>query len=141
MFSLSTMCLKFFFAHESMKRPASKVAEPAQIQPKSQFLFHKNLPPRDFSLMTLVSFEIFGALYMCISDSNINLDEKIYSYNILTNQCMGQISLFQKLPRELGMDFTTTISSLPIFIGGIRHIINPSEKVRKSSRPHKWMET
>ena len=24
-----------------------------QIQPKSQFLFHKNLPPRDFSIMTL----------------------------------------------------------------------------------------
>ena len=36
-----------------MKKPASKVAEPAQIQPKSQFLLHKNLPPRDFSLMTL----------------------------------------------------------------------------------------
>ena len=32
-----------------MKKPASKVAEPAQIQPKSQFLFPKNLPPRDFS--------------------------------------------------------------------------------------------
>ena len=31
----------------------SKVAEPAQIQPKSQFLFHKNLPPQDFSIMTL----------------------------------------------------------------------------------------
>ena len=25
----------------------------AQIQPKSQLLFHKNLPPRDFSIMTL----------------------------------------------------------------------------------------
>ena len=36
-----------------MKKTASKVAEPAQIQPKSQILFHKNLPPRDFSLMTL----------------------------------------------------------------------------------------
>ena len=36
-----------------MKKPASKVAEPAQIQPKSQFLFHKNLPPRDFSIITL----------------------------------------------------------------------------------------
>ena len=45
--------LKFFFAHENMKKPASKVAEPAHIQLKSQFLFHKNLPPRDFSLMTL----------------------------------------------------------------------------------------
>ena len=36
-----------------MKKMASKVAEPAQIQPKSQFLFHKNLLPRDFSIMTL----------------------------------------------------------------------------------------
>ena len=42
-----------FFAHENMKKPASKVAKPAQIQPKSQFLFHKNLPLRDFSIMTL----------------------------------------------------------------------------------------
>ena len=36
-----------------MKKPASKVAKPAQIQPKSQFLFHKNLPTGDFSIMTL----------------------------------------------------------------------------------------
>ena len=41
------MFLKILFAHENMKKPALKVAEPAQIQPKSQFLFHKNLPPRD----------------------------------------------------------------------------------------------
>ena len=54
MFSQSTMFLKLFFAHENMKKPASKVAKPAQIQPKSQFLFHKNLPPRDFSIMTLI---------------------------------------------------------------------------------------
>ena len=53
MFSPSKMFFNIFFAHENMKKPASKVAEPAQIQPKSQFLFHKNLPPRDFSLMTL----------------------------------------------------------------------------------------
>ena len=44
-----------FFAHENMKKPASKVAKPAQIQPKSQFLFHKNLPPRNFSIMTLIA--------------------------------------------------------------------------------------
>ena len=56
MFSLSTMFLKlFFFAHENMKKPASKVAKPAQIQPNSQFLFHKNLPPRDFSIRTLAA--------------------------------------------------------------------------------------
>ena len=47
------MSKKKIFAHENMRKPASKVAEPAQIQPKYQFLFHKNLPPRDFSLMTL----------------------------------------------------------------------------------------
>ena len=57
MFSPSTMFLKKNFAHENMKKPASKVAEPAQIQPKSQFLFHKNLPPRDFSIMTLISMD------------------------------------------------------------------------------------
>ena len=57
MFSPSTMFLIFFFAHENMKKPASKVAKPAQIQPKSQFLFHKNLPPRDFSIMTLIGTE------------------------------------------------------------------------------------
>ena len=38
-----------------MKKPASKVAGSAQIQPKSQFLFHKNLPPWDFTIMTLSS--------------------------------------------------------------------------------------
>ena len=47
------MFFKKNFAHENMKKPASKIAEPGQIQPKSQFLFHKNLPPRDFSIMTL----------------------------------------------------------------------------------------
>ena len=31
---------------------------PAQIQPKSQFLFHKNLPPRDFSIMTLYALTV-----------------------------------------------------------------------------------
>ena len=41
-----------------MKKPASKAAKPAQIQPKSQFLFHKNLPPRDFSIMTLSVNEV-----------------------------------------------------------------------------------
>ena len=38
------MFFEFFFAQENMQKPASKVAEPAQIQPKSQFLFHKKSP-------------------------------------------------------------------------------------------------
>ena len=53
-----------------MKKLASKVAHnrpkcvfslmpPAQIQLKSQFLFHKNLPPRDFSIMTLVVVDTY----------------------------------------------------------------------------------
>ena len=49
------MFFKKNFAHENMKKPATKVAKPARIQPKSQFLFHKNLPPRDFSVMTLAT--------------------------------------------------------------------------------------
>ena len=66
----------FFFAHENLKKPASKVAhncpqfffqqcKPAQIQPKSQLLFHKNLPPRDFSIMTLViTYDEFLIIFM-----------------------------------------------------------------------------
>ena len=49
MFSSSTMFSKKIFCpwkHE-------KTYLLTQIQPKSQFLFHKNLPPRDFSIMTL----------------------------------------------------------------------------------------
>ena len=44
MFSPSKMFFKIFFARKNMKKPASKVAKPAHIQPKSQFLFHENLP-------------------------------------------------------------------------------------------------
>ena len=55
----------FFFAHENMKKPLSLIIgpiffsvlptgpKPAQISN----IFHRNLPPRDFSIMTLV--EIF----------------------------------------------------------------------------------
>ena len=42
---------------KKMKKTASKVAEPAQNLPKSQFLFHKDLSPRDFSIMTLFRME------------------------------------------------------------------------------------
>ena len=60
----STDAKKFFFAHENMKKLASKVAEPAQIQPKSQFLFHINLLPWDFSIMTLiVCVDVFGQTF------------------------------------------------------------------------------
>ena len=38
-----------------MKKLASKVAEPAQIQPKYQFLFNKNLPPHTAQAYTAVS--------------------------------------------------------------------------------------
>ena len=48
MFSLSTMFLKDFFAHESMKKRASKGAKPAQIQPKSQFSPTARLLYNDF---------------------------------------------------------------------------------------------
>ena len=53
---------------------------------------------------------------------------------------MIQILLFLKLPGELEMAFTSAISSLSIFGEGNRQITNPSEKIRKKSRPHKCME-
>ena len=66
MFSPSTRFFRIFFGpwkHEK-KQPQKLLIigqnfvfqhfQPAQIQPKFQFLFHKNLPPRDFSIMTLV---------------------------------------------------------------------------------------
>ena len=54
------------FAPENMKKPPSKVAhnrpnfffqycQPAQNQPKSHILFHKNVSLRDFYIMTLHS--------------------------------------------------------------------------------------
>ena len=60
-----------FFAPENMKKPPSKVAHnrprplfsAAQIQPKSQFLFHKNLPLRGISLiMNLVWSKVLCAI-------------------------------------------------------------------------------
>ena len=47
----------------------------------------------------------------------------------------------QKLPGESGMAFTTAISSFSLFVEGKRHRTNPSEKISKRIRPHKWMET
>ena len=54
----------FFFAPENMKKDPQKLliigpdpffhyCQSAQIQPKYQLLFHKNLPTRDLSIMTL----------------------------------------------------------------------------------------
>ena len=66
LFSADATMFLFIFAHENMKKPASKVAHNwpksiffsnanrPQIQPKSQFLFHENIPPWDISIMTLV---------------------------------------------------------------------------------------
>ena len=56
-----------------MKKPASKVAEPAQIQPKSQFLFHKNLPPRDFSIMTLHTYYDMYSLTSATDGYNVRV--------------------------------------------------------------------
>ena len=48
----------------------------------------------------------------------------------------------KKIPGELGMAFTTAISSLTIFVEGKkRHITNPSENISKKSKPNKWTET
>ena len=58
-----------FFANENMKKKLSKVAhnwpkfffqyfQPAKNQPKSHFLFHKNVSLRDFYIMTLLKSTI-----------------------------------------------------------------------------------
>ena len=59
LFSADTTMFKKKIAHENMKKPASKVAKLAQIQPKSQFLFHKNCSPRDLCIKTLSSRGIY----------------------------------------------------------------------------------
>ena len=67
----------------------SKVAEPAQIQPKSQFLFHKNLPPHDFSIMTLTRLVVVVGIF----------------WAILTNDSLdGHMSAVRKLLPCLQMD-------------------------------------
>ena len=58
------MFLTFFLAPENIKKPPSKVAHNrprpfffnAANWPKSQFLFHNNLPPQDFSILTLPEY-------------------------------------------------------------------------------------
>ena len=75
---------KNIFANVNMKKRASKVAEQAQIQPKSQFLFHRNLPPRDFSLMTLV---ISKVALICQIVGMSNMDCKILNCQIDTPYC------------------------------------------------------
>ena len=42
-------------AHNRLKPFFFQYCQLAQIQPKSQFLFHKNLPQRDFSIMPLLT--------------------------------------------------------------------------------------
>ena len=66
-----------FFAAQKLKKTASKVAHnrpnfffSSTNRPKSQFLFHKNLPSRDFSIMSKLPFTpthiILNVCNMCI---------------------------------------------------------------------------
>ena len=64
-----------FFDTENMKKPSSKVAgngphiiffqqcQPVQNQPKSHFLFRKNVSLRDFYIMTLQAGKSFVSWY------------------------------------------------------------------------------
>ena len=52
-----------------------------------------------------------------------------------------EILINKKLPGELEMAFTTAISSFSFFVAGKKQKTNPSEKMRRRSRPHKLMET
>ena len=71
---------KFFFSrfsdlqwgrYNALKK--FQYCQSAQIQPKSQFLFHKNLPPRDFSIM------ILGRIVKTVKVANIVLVKQLIS--------------------------------------------------------------
>ena len=66
-------CFKKKFAYENMKKTALKVADLAQCKPKSQFLLFKNLPPRDFSIMTLHNLSC--CFFVCSSISHSSFFE------------------------------------------------------------------
>ena len=74
-----------------------------------------------------------------IFNSNICLDMKMNMPKKHAYMC--QILKIQYLPGELGLAFTTAISSLLIFGEGKKHRTKPIEKISKRSRPHKWIET
>ena len=73
------------FAHENMKKPSSKVAKPAQIQPKSPLLFHKNLPPRDFSIMTLSTTMFFRPISSLLWPSSLFRNVHILANRLTTS--------------------------------------------------------
>ena len=116
----------FFFAPESMKKDPQKLliigpdpffhyCQSAQIQPKYQLLFHKNLPTRDFSIMTLagrretkqVPREILS-LFVHLS-FKLKQAEIIISLNISAGrgECrhFTYISMFSKVFTKLAMYF------------------------------------
>ena len=103
-----------------MKKPASKVAEPAQIQPKSQFLFHKNLPPRDFSLMTLTVGDAFYCQVSYILESHNLLKKSKY----LCLFCFLYTVNPQAVDRSTEMRFGSFFSHG--FIADL--VVNPPEK-------------
>ena len=110
MFSPSKIFLEFFFAHENMKKPASKVAEPAQIQPKSQFLFHKNLPPHEFSIMTMTRLVVVGIFWAILTNDSLDghmsavrkllpclqMDELVYSTESDVNKLTQHFKMNRK---------------------------------------------
>ena len=89
--------LNFFFAHENMKKLPSKVAhnwpkfffqycQPAQNQPKSHILFHKNGYLRDFYIMTLV----------VTITHKLSLDKILSKFMLIHELCNECYTLFQK---------------------------------------------
>ena len=68
MFSPSTIFKKKDFAHEKNSLKSY------QIQPKSQFLFHKNLPLRDFSIMTLIQSHYTEVAYGNVSSRTVHTE-------------------------------------------------------------------
>ena len=79
----------FIWFHRSKDFEAMKAGK-SGIQPKFQFLFHKNLPPRDFSIMILAS-EVFTLYQIQMVRTILFLETKCHfgksqcMYSNLTN--------------------------------------------------------
>ena len=71
--------------------PFFQYCQLAQIQPKSKFLFYKNLPPRDFFIMTL----FVGILMTLFSDSFVLLRD-------CRGNCMDSTKKFDEWKAALG---------------------------------------
>ena len=91
-----------------MKKMPSKVAQycqPAQNQPKSYFLFHKNVSLRDFYIMTLATDNTLHSIVSCITRDTSPVD-----------LCIMTLGLSFQFNESSSLDSTATKYELPVLI-------------------------